>query len=93
MVILDNATGAVRALVGSSNYAIDQVNGAMRPRSCGSTLKPFVYLTAIDRRFAHRGHNSSDTPDAIRDHTAITIPKLNHRYLGPVASGKHSPVR
>jgi penicillin-binding protein 1C len=35
MVILDNETGAVRAMVGSDNYAANQVNGAMRSRSCG----------------------------------------------------------
>ena len=33
IVILDNASGAVRAMVGSSNYAVNQVT--MRSRSCG----------------------------------------------------------
>jgi membrane carboxypeptidase/penicillin-binding protein PbpC len=40
LVILDNATGAVRAMAGSSDYETGQINGTMRPRSCGSTLKP-----------------------------------------------------
>jgi penicillin-binding protein 1C len=85
IVILDNASGAVRAMVGSSNYAINQVNGAMRSRSCGSTLKPFVYLTAIDRRLLTAASLLADTPDAIRDTYSDYDPQnFNHRYLGPV---------
>ena len=85
MVILDNETGAVRAMVGSSNYAKNQVNGAMRARSCGSTLKPFVYLTAIDRRLLTAASLLPDTPEAIRDEYADYDPQnYNHRYLGPV---------
>ena len=67
VVILDNASGAVRALVGSYNYATNQVNGATRARSCGSTLKPFVYLSAIERRLLTAATLLPDTPDAIRD--------------------------
>jgi penicillin-binding protein 1C len=85
MVIVDNETGAVRAMVGSSNYAKNQINGAMRPRSCGSTLKPFVYLSAIDRRLLTAASLLPDTPDAIRDEYADYDPQnFNHRYLGPV---------
>ena len=85
VVIVDNAFGAVRAMVGSSNYAGNQVNGAMRSRSCGSTLKPFVYLTAIDRRLLTASTLLADTPDAIRDKYVDYDPQnFNHRYLGPV---------
>jgi penicillin-binding protein 1C len=85
VVILDNASGAVRALVGSSNYATNQVNGATRARSCGSTLKPFVYLAAIDRRLLTTATLLPDTPDAIRDAYSDYDPQnFNHRYLGPV---------
>ena len=85
MVIVDNDTGAVRAMVGSSDYAKNQINGAMRARSCGSTLKPFVYLSAIDRRLLTAASLLPDTPDAIRDEYADYDPQnFNHRYLGPV---------
>ncbi len=85
MVILDNDTGAVRAMVGSDNYAFSQINGARRPRSCGSTLKPFVYLRAIDERLLTAASLLPDTPDAIRDEYADYDPQnYNHRYLGPV---------
>jgi len=85
VVIIDNASGAVRALVGSSNYATNQVDGATRSRSCGSTLKPFVYLTAINRRLLTAATLLADTPDAIRDKYSDYDPQnFNHRYLGPV---------
>ena len=85
MVIVENETGAVRAMVGSSDYAKNQINGAMRARSCGSTLKPFVYLRAIDQRLLSAASLLPDTPDAIRDEYADYDPQnFNHRYLGPV---------
>ncbi len=85
VVILENSSGAVRAMVGSANYQKNQVNGSMRSRSCGSTLKPFVYLTAIDRRLLTAATLLADTPDAIRDTYRDYDPQnFNHRYLGPV---------
>ncbi len=85
MVILDNETGAVRAMVGSSDYATNQVNGAMRPRSSGSTLKPFVYLAALDRHLFTAASLLPDTAEAIRDEYADYDPQnYNRRYLGPV---------
>jgi penicillin-binding protein 1C len=85
VVILDNGSGAVRAMVGTSNYTINQVNGSMRSRSCGSTLKPFAYLAAIDRRLLTAATLLADTSDAIRDRYSDYDPQnFNHRYLGPV---------
>jgi len=85
VVIVENATGAIRAMVGSGNYAVSQINGAMQPRSCGSTLKPFVYLDAIDKRLLTAASLLPDTPDAIRDEYADYDPQnYNHHYLGPV---------
>ena len=85
VVVIENATGAVCAVVGSENYALSQINGAMQPRSCGSTLKPFVYLDAIDKRLLTAASLLPDTPDAIRGEYADYDPQnYNHRYLGPV---------
>ncbi|MFL6526611.1 MAG: penicillin-binding protein 1C [Chthoniobacterales bacterium] len=85
LVVIDNSNGAVRALVGSSDYTIAQLNAAMRPRSCGSTLKPFVYLAALDRRLLTAATLLPDTADAIRDEYAGYDPQnFNHHYLGPV---------
>lgn len=85
MVIVENETGAVRAMVGADNYATNQINGAIRPRSCGSTLKPFVYLSALDRHLFTAASLLPDTADAIRDQYGDYDPQnYNHRYLGPV---------
>ncbi|MBF0618711.1 MAG: penicillin-binding protein 1C [Candidatus Omnitrophica bacterium] len=51
IVIIENRTGKVRALVGSADFmsAADQgqVNGALSSRSPGSALKPFTYALAL----------------------------------------------
>ncbi|MEK7775260.1 MAG: penicillin-binding protein 1C [Candidatus Zixiibacteriota bacterium] len=53
LVVLDNKTGELRAMVGSADFTDvahhGQVNGALAPRSPGSALKPFVYGIAFDK--------------------------------------------
>ena len=85
VVVIENATGAIRAMVGSENYGVSQINGATLPRSCGSTLKPFVYLEAIDKRLFTAASLLPDTPDAIRNEYADYDPQnYSHHYFGPV---------
>lgn len=51
VVVLDPATGAIRAMVGSANYdrAVDGQNNIVTTlRHPGSALKPFVYALAIE---------------------------------------------
>jgi penicillin-binding protein 1C len=85
LVVLENETGAVRAMVGSNSYSTSQINGAMQSRSCGSTLKPFVYLAALDRHLLTAASLLPDTADAIRDEYGDYDPQnYNRRYLGPV---------
>ncbi len=48
VVVLDNRTGGIRALVGGREYADSRFNRALlAERPIGSTFKPFVYLAAI----------------------------------------------
>ena len=53
IVVMDTETRQVLAMVGSHDFfdqrASGQVNGALAPRSPGSTLKPFVYALAIEQ--------------------------------------------
>jgi penicillin-binding protein 1C len=85
VVVIENSTGGIRAMVGSKNYAASQINGATQPRSCGSTLKPFVYLDAIDKRLFTAASLLPDTPDAIRNEYADYDPQnYSHHYFGPV---------
>jgi penicillin-binding protein 1A len=50
IVVLDNATGAVLAMVGGRDIEHSTYNRAMLSRrQAGSTFKPFVYAAAIER--------------------------------------------
>ncbi len=64
VVVLD-ANGAVRALVGGRSYAESQFNRAVTARrQPGSAFKPIVYLAALERGM---------TPETRRDDTPVTI--------------------
>jgi penicillin-binding protein 1C len=52
IVVLDNRNAAIRVMVGSKDWQMDEqgyVNGAISPRQPGSTLKLFAYALAFDR--------------------------------------------
>jgi penicillin-binding protein 1A len=80
LVALD-PEGAIKALIGGRNYADSQFNRAVSAkRQPGSSFKPFVYLTALERGL---------TPDTIRQDAPITIKGWNpenysRKYLGEV---------
>jgi penicillin-binding protein 1A len=49
MVVLDNKTGNILALVGGVEYEKSKYNRAIQSkRQPGSSIKPFIYLTALD---------------------------------------------
>ncbi len=51
MIVLDPATGQVRALVGGRDYRTSQFDRVIQAhRQPGSAFKPFVYLAALTRR-------------------------------------------
>ena len=87
VVVIENASGAVRALVGSGDFfapGAGQVNGAWARRSPGSTLKPFTYLLAFER---------GDTPATVVADVPAEFPtptgsfqpvNYNRQCLGPV---------
>lgn len=87
VVILDNHTGAVLALVGSKEGPEDPggENAATNYRNCGSTLKPFLYLEGIEQRKFTAATIFPDTADAIRDVYKDYDPhNFVLRHLGPV---------
>jgi penicillin-binding protein 1A len=50
VVVIDNKSGGIRALVGGRDYAESKYNRAlMAQRQVGSTFKPFVYAAAYSR--------------------------------------------
>jgi len=90
MIVLDPATGRVRALVGGRDYRSSQFNRAvLARRQPGSAFKPFVYLAALTPR---RDATPFTAATLIQD-APITIvvdgkpwsPKnYDDRYQGPV---------
>jgi penicillin-binding protein 1C len=87
LVVLDNRSGDVLALVGSENYfapAAGQVNGAWAPRSPGSTLKPFTYLLALERG-ATPATVVADVPTEFATATGLFAPLNYDRHCyGPM---------
>jgi penicillin-binding protein 1A len=52
VLILENSSGAVRAMVGGYDWSVSKFNRATQAlRQAGSTFKPFVYLTALEAGF------------------------------------------
>ncbi len=86
-VVLDHDTGAVRAWCGSTDWESKdgRIDGVTLPRSCGSVLKPLVYLRGIDSRALTAATVLPDTPDAARSVYADYDPRnFDQRYWGPV---------
>jgi len=87
VVVLDNATGDVLALVGSEDYfhpGSGQVNGATAPRSAGSTLKPFTYRLAFALG-ATPASLAADVPTEYATTTGLFRPQnYGRRFRGPV---------
>ncbi len=66
VLILENSTGAVRAMVGGYDWSTSKFNRATQAlRQAGSTFKPFVYLTALEEGFTP-SDTIFDEPIAIR---------------------------
>jgi len=85
VVVLDNRTGEVRAMACAGDPRHAAINSAVQPRSCGSTLKPFLYLAAIEQGKFTAASLLPDTPDAIAETYADYDPQnYSGNYRGPV---------
>jgi penicillin-binding protein 1C len=66
MVVVEHASGIVRASVGGGDYFADERAGAMdltqALRSPGSALKPFIYAMAFEEGIAHPSTVLEDRP-------------------------------
>jgi penicillin-binding protein 1C len=85
VVVIENGTHAVRALVGSAGFDErafqGQVNGAVARRSPGSTLKPFLYAMALDEG---RVIPDSWLLDVPTDFSGYVPENYDERYRGRV---------
>ena len=86
VVVIEVATGAIRAWVGSGDLGADDghVDGAKAMRSPGSTLKPFLYGLAFEAG-GTPADLLADIPKAYRtSHGTWTPSNYSGRFHGPV---------
>lgn len=83
VLVLDNATGAVLAWVGSSGQLsqASEVDGVLALRQPGSTLKPFLYAQAIAERRLTAASLVEDSPAQITTASGLYIPQNYDRQF------------
>ncbi len=87
-IVVDNDSGDVLAYVGSagSRSRASAVDGVRAPRQAGSTLKPFLYGIALERRYITAASLLDDVPVNIDTSTGVYVPQdYDHEYKGPVS--------
>jgi penicillin-binding protein 1C len=88
VLVVENATGDILAYVGNSGQSSSapHVDGIRAVRQAGSTLKPFLYELAIERRLLTAASIVEDAPLQIATPTGLYIPEnYGNNYLGPVS--------
>ena len=83
VLVLDNATGAVLAWVGSSGQLsqASEVDAVLALRQPGSTLKPFLYAQAIAERRLTAASLVEDSPAQITTAGGLYIPQNYDRQF------------
>ena len=84
-VAIDPRTGRVEAMVGGYDFRVSQFNRVTQAhRQAGSSIKPFIYATALDRDFTHLSI-VPDAPVRVETVAGVWSPKnYDLEYLGPV---------
>jgi len=88
VLVLDNRTGDVLAYVASSGDLSDaaQVDGITAYRQAGSTLKPFLYQLAIERRWLSAASVLDDSPLHVTTPVGLYVPQNYDRdFKGAVS--------
>jgi penicillin-binding protein 1C len=84
-LIVDNASGEVLAYVGSGGpeSRAPEVDGVRAARQAGSTLKPFLYELALERRYLTAGSLLLDGPLSVQTASGVYIPQdYDHDFKG-----------
>ena len=90
ILVLDNASGEVRVWVGSSGSQLSesaQVDHVLARRQPGSTLKPFLYELAIERRLITAASLLDDSPAQIATVAGLYLPQnYDKQYRGWISA-------
>jgi penicillin-binding protein 1C len=83
VVVLDNRSGEVLAWVGSSGSLSEarQVDAVLARRQPGSTLKPFVYGLAFERRLITPASLLDDSPAQLATRSGVYAPQNYDRHF------------
>lgn len=88
VIVIDNATGEVLSWVGSSGplSAAANVDGVVAQRQAGSTLKPFLYELAIEKKWLTAASLLDDSPVNLATSAGLYIPQnYDKQYKGLVS--------
>lgn len=89
VVVIDNQTRELKVMVGSRDFFNQrdsgQVNGALAPRSPGSTLKPFIYALGISQGVISPASYLEDVPI---DYSGYTPENYDHSFSGIVSASE-----
>ena len=89
VIVLDNASGEVLAYVGGigGHSTAASVDAAAAYRQAGSTLKPFLYAQAIERRYLTAASILDDSPVQLDTASGLYVPQNYDRaFKGPVSA-------
>lgn len=88
VIAIDNASGDVLAWIGSSGSlsAAAQVDGVQALRQAGSTLKPFLYELAIEKKWLTAASLLDDSPVNLATSGGLYIPQNYDRQFKGLVS-------
>lgn len=87
-LVVDNRSGEVLAYVGSagSNSRASQVDGVRARRQAGSTLKPFLYALALEKRYLTAASILDDSPLNLETRSGLYVPQnYDRNFKGRVS--------
>ena len=86
VLVIENKTGTVKAYIGSADFndksRFSNVDMISAIRSPGSTLKPFIYASAIDKGLIHSHSLLNDSPRYYSDYKPENF---TGQFSGPVS--------
>ena len=88
VLVIDNASGELLAYVGNTGRS--EVDGVAALRQAGSTLKPFLYQLALERRLLTAASLLDDSPIDVAGEAGLYVPQNYDRQFKGYASVRTS---
>ncbi|MEO5356325.1 MAG: penicillin-binding protein 1C [Nitrospirae bacterium YQR-1] len=88
ILVVENKTGRILAYVGNSGLSSSagHVDGITAKRQAGSTLKPFLYELALEKKYLTAASIIEDTPVQLQTTTGLYVPEnYDNTYKGAVS--------